>query len=804
MYMSSQRALDGALLQFVKASIEPLLVFDEAGMIQLGNAALLRLLALDMGDLVGHSLNRIFRHEAQTPTELIRVASELQLVGLCGDARECAVAMNITPITVGGRWVAIARVMPVASQTGRHDEWSLYRLFELSADMLCVIDFSGHFTWVNPAFGSILGYSPTSMLGTTVFEYVHVEEVVHTQQVFADLARGDTSRYCQHRFRCNNESYKWLSWNIVRGDGMLYAVGRDVTERKRVEAELRLASRVIDDSQDGIMIIDRQRKIRRINRAFTRLTGFADADVIGRNLGVLDGGRQGASFYRDLWRHVRRSGGWQGEVWGRRKSGDVYPQWLSVSAILDPEGRPKHYVGIFADISEKKRSEERIQRLAHYDAVTGLPNRVLFQERLERACIQAQRLRAGFAVMFIDLDRFKAINDSLGHAVGDELLAVVGQRLLRSVRSEDTVSRRGGDEFTVILQGLSDHDSAVRSAAFVAEKMLHQLTQPMTLVGHETFVTASIGVSLFPQDAADIGELIKNADAAMYHAKKQGRNNYQFYSADMNARAKQRLSLETRLRNAVEREELRVFYQPQVDLLTGEIVGAEALVRWQHPELGLLSPTHFMPLAEETGLVLSIGDWVLDQACRQYRAWEQAGHGIGKVSVNISPRQFNQGMLVQRIDGVMGCYDIPYGALELEILESTYIDNSNSKTLMSVCELSEMGVCLAIDDFGTGYSSLSYLKRFPVQVLKIDQSFTRDMVSDANSAAIVKAILSMAQNLELNVIAEGIETEAQLHFLQDHGCRQGQGFLFARPVPAEQFTQFCFRDLHALRPAMAS
>lgn len=555
-------------------------------------------------------------------------------------------------------------------------------------------------------------------------------------------------------------------------------------QRRAANADLVLAASVFQHSKEGILVTDQENRIISANRSFTDITGYTLEEVLGKDPKVLASARQDADFYREMWASIKATGGWQGELWNRRKNGEVYPEHLTINSVKDAQGAVINLIGIFSDISERKMAEERIQHLAHYDTLTGLPNRALFSDRLQQALIYAQRNQSTVALLFLDLDRFKQINDTLGHGVGDQLLQMVSQRLLECVREQDTVSRQGGDEFIAVLPG-TDHEGA----DLVAEKILNAVIQPYVIEGHDLRVSCSIGIALYPSQAQDVDTLIKYADVAMYQAKEGGRNKYLHFDPSMNASAYERLKMETSLRGAIERNELRLYYQPQIDLVDGRLIGCEALVRWQHSEMGLVSPASFIPLAEETGLIMPISDWVLEEALRQTREWRDAGLPQITVSVNLSALQFRQRNLHEQVSQLLGKYELPAQVLDLELTEGILMQGVE-RTLAMLHELTMMGVGLSIDDFGTGYSSLSYLKRFPIQKLKIDQSFVRDVTHDSNDATMVRTIILMAHSLKLHVIAEGVETEDQADFLRQAGCERAQGYHFGRPMPAEAFSEY--------------
>lgn len=556
----------------------------------------------------------------------------------------------------------------------------------------------------------------------------------------------------------------------------------DLEQEQRIAAiKLEQAATVFEHSKEGIMVTDPGNHIVSVNRSFTEITGYAQDEVVGKNPGFLASGRHDQDFYREMWESVVNTGSWQGEIWNRRKNNEIYPESITIICVKDAGGKVLNYLAIFGDITERKVAEERIQQLAHYDVLTGLPNRVLFNDRLEQAIIASQRNEEKLSLLFLDLDRFKQINDTLGHGVGDQLLQMVAQRLMHCVREQDTISRQGGDEFIAVLP-----DTDIHGAEMVAEKILQILIQPYLIEGHDLRISASIGIAVYPHHASDAETLIKYADVAMYQAKEAGRNRYLRFDSAMNASAYERLKLETALRVAVERKELRLFYQAQVSLEDGHICGCEALVRWQHPELGMISPASFIPLAKETGLIASIGDWVLEEALRQNSLWSKSGLQPLTVSVNLSSLQFKQRNLMEQVNQLLQKYALPPEALKLELTEGILMQGVEH-TLTTLNALTAMGVGLSIDDFGTGYSSLSYLKRFPIQELKIDQSFVRDITTDHNDATMVRTIILMAHSLNLDVIAEGVETEEQAMFLKQCGCESAQGYYYSRPLPCEDF-----------------
>jgi diguanylate cyclase (GGDEF)-like protein/PAS domain S-box-containing protein len=567
-------------------------------------------------------------------------------------------------------------------------------------------------------------------------------------------------------------------------------IGQDIwriINQRRAEQAQRLAATVFSASTSAICITDADERIVSANPALTTITGYAQGEVIGETPRLFSAALQSDDSALESWARIAAYGVWQGEVRQRRKNGEIFPAWLTITAVKNADARVTHYTGSFDDISERKQSEAHIHFLAHHDALTRLPNRTLLEDRIRRALAKSRRDGTNTAVLFLDLDRFKLINDTLGHDTGDQLLTRVAARLSKVLRETETVARLGGDEFIIVIPDVAD----VESVALVAQKVLAVVAEPELIDKCPLHVTPSIGISIYPQDGADVHSLLRSADTAMYHAKERGRNNFQFFTQNMNQAVLERVSIENDLRTAIERDEFELFYQPQVDSRSGEITGMEALIRWHHPQRGLVAPDRFIPIAEETGLIVPIGEWVLREACRQAKRWHDAGQSGLRISVNLSARQLQQGDFGEQIAAILAASNLQPLTLELELTESLLMDDPLTAVKL-LHALAALGVRIAIDDFGTGYSSLAYLKRFPVSRLKIDRSFVRDLSTDANDAAIVHAVVAMAESLKMEVVAEGVETVEQLRFLAAHGCFAVQGFLFSRPRPAAEFTSFRF------------
>lgn len=557
---------------------------------------------------------------------------------------------------------------------------------------------------------------------------------------------------------------------------------QDVTKERQNEERMVLANRIFENTNEGIFITDQHSRIIVVNRAFTTITGYTLEEAKGHTPKILQSGKHDLDFYQAMWAEIKAKDCWQGEVWNRTKRGHLYPEWLMISAVKDEHGNTINYIGTFSDISKIKRSEKKLEYLAHHDPLTKLPNRLKLRAQLDITIRHAMRHQQQVALFFIDLDHFKHVNDSLGHNVGDELLIEVSKRLKFHIRSSDILARWGGDEFIIVM----NHCDSFSNLSEIAEKLLATLKHPFNTSHQELFLGASIGISLFPQDGDDITSLIKNADAAMHQAKVQGRNRYEFYAPKFGEAAMERIKLESELRKAIEQEELVVYYQPQFDMRDGTLVGAEALVRWQHPVDGLISPIKFIPMAEETGLIIQLGEYVLTKACAQLVSWRMCGFHLPTISVNIAGRQIAQRNLVERITHILQTTGCPPHQLELEVTEN-FIMESVEDAINVLSLLRSHNIKLAIDDFGTGYSSLSYLKRLPVDKLKIDKSFIQETPADSEASAITEAVMTLGQALNLKVVAEGIETASQQQFLMELGCDIAQGYLYGRPEPAEEF-----------------
>ena len=645
--------------------------------------------------------------------------------------------------------------------------------------------------YLNPAFEAITGYRADEILGRNLRMLQGDDrDQPEIAKIRAALAHGRSCHAVLRNYRKNGG----LFWNRMSirpvkdaGGQVSHFVGivEDITTQRQADERLRQAAAVFDSSTEGMMITDLSARIIEVNRAFSEITGYRRDEVIGQPTSLLRSGQHPPQFYQAMWHSLHETGQWRGEVWNRRKNGELYPEWLTLSTVRSADGTPLFYAGVFSDITSVKQSAQKLEHLALHDPLTDLPNRMLFNARLNHAIEHATRSGASLAVLFVDLDRFKNINDVYGHPFGDELLRQVAARLRECVRLDDTVARLGGDEFVVLLEEVK----APHSAVLVAEKIQLSLNQPFAIDLREQFVTASIGISLFPRDGQDAAELIRNADAAMYQVKEAGRFGFAFYTPELTQKAAERVRLENDLHKALDLDQFVLHYQPQVELHSGKMAGVEALVRWAHPERGLLAPSAFIPIAEECGLMPRIGRWILEHACAQARRWLDAGVTFDRISVNLAASQLRRGDLVSLIRDTLAATGLPADRLELEITEG-FVMQQAADPIARLEALRQLGVAIAIDDFGTGYSSLSYLKRLPVTRLKIDRSFVRDIPDDPDDAAIARAIIALAQSLSLDVIAEGVESAAQAAFLLAEGCRLGQGFHFSRAVSADALARW--------------
>jgi len=689
-------------------------------------------------------------------------------------------------------WAAtLRRVVKLRTEQLEAERTHLQTLVKTIPDLVWLKDADGVYLSCNPMFERLYGASEAEIVGKTDYDFVDRE--------LADFFRGNDRKAMLAGAPSSNDEWLTFADNGYRGlfetiktpmrngAGNLIGVlgiARDITVHEQTEAELRIAAAAFE-SQEGMIVTDETSVILRVNRAFTEITGYTAQEVIGQTPRLFKSGRHDAGFYAGMWDSILHNGGWQGEIWDRRKDGGVCADWLTITAVRNAEGAVTHYVGAMTDITHRKAAEDEIKSLAFYDVLTRLPNRRLLLDRLQLAQASSARSERQGALLFIDLDNFKVLNDTLGHDHGDLLLQQVAQRLAHCIREGDTVARLGGDEFVVMLEDLSEQpQEAATQAELVGEKIIAAFNRPYDLAGHEYHITPSTGITLFAGHRETVDELLKRADLAMYQAKAAGRNTLRFYDPQMQAAVSARVALEAALHEAVQSGQFVLHYQVQIGS-AGQMIGAEALVRWQHPQRGLVSPAEFIPLAEETGLIMPLGCWVLESACRQLVTWSaQSDKAHLTLAVNVSPRQFHQPDFVEQVLAALERTGADPGKLKLELTESLLLDDVED-IIARMSALKAHGVGFSLDDFGTGYSSLAYLKRLPLDQLKIDQSFVRDLLTDPNDAAIAKTIVALAESLGLAVIAEGVETAAQRDCLAGLGCHAYQGYLFGRPGPAE-------------------
>ncbi len=790
------------LRELVQQAPDGIFVADIDGRYTDVNAAGCRMLGYDRDQLIGKTITDLVSasevdHLARVKTQLLAGQSHVGEWSLLRKDKNYLPVEVSSKILADGRWQGFVRDISErrrAEEALRASEERVRLLFESVAEGIVGVDLHGRCTFVNPAAVQLLGCRDASaLIGRHLHGLIHHTAAdgtpcdEQTCRVYRAFREGAAFQVDNEIFWRADGSYfdvEYRSHPIVQKGRIIGSVATfsNITERKHAEEKLRQSSIVFASTKEAIMVTDAERNIVMVNDAFTTITGYEAHEAVGKTPCLHQSGRHDQAFYQEIWAALQDAGHWQGEIWNRRKNGEVYPAWENISAVRDEQGQLSNYISVFSDISMIKQAEERLNRLAHHDALTGLPNRLLFTASLEQALTRAKRHQETVALLFLDLDRFKLINDTLGHAAGDRLLQTVARRLKHSVRAEDLVARLGGDEFTIVLEEISQAEDA----ALLAQKIIGAVAEPMELDGRDVVVSASVGISLYPRDADNAGDLAKAADAAMYRAKTRGRDTYQFYTAELTAQALEHLSLEAGLRQALTRGEFALHYQPQIEVKTGRILGVEALLRWQHPDLGTMLPEQFIGIAEESHLIDALGNWVLRQACAQARIWRDAGLPAVRIAINLSGRQIMYDHLLQTVEDTFEQNGLTPGdlLLELEITESVL--QSGEHAVETLRRLRHLGIRIAIDDFGTGYSSLSHLKHLPIDTLKIDRLFMRNIPHDTDNQAITAAIISMGHSLGLNVVAEGVETEAQLDFLDAHGCDEAQGYLISPAVEAER------------------
>jgi len=625
---------------------------------------------------------------------------------------------------------------------------------------------------------------PSDLCMDDIVKYIHPNDIEPVQSSISKLIKNEAPHF-EQTFRLNTNTHGYL-WALARGrvverDLKGHAVRlmgsiKDITLIKATEDKLSLIAEAFENTKDGISILDPDFKSVLNNNAFYKITGCTIANSINKQY-FFSEQSQNHDQYHQVKIALKNFGGWDGEIWEKNNKGEDFAIELKINTVRDANRTITHYICVISDITYRKKSDQELRQLANFDSLTELPNRSLFMDRLTHALAASKRNNLQFALLFIDLDNFKTINDSMGHSFGDQLLKKVAKRLRRCVRDSDTVARLGGDEFTIILENIKTADEV----GICANKIIKRMSKSMEISGTVIIISPSIGIGVYPDDGEDTDTLLKNADLAMYSAKEKGRNNYQFFNQEMTGSAIERINIENKLREAIDREQLELYYQPKVTADKGKLTGFEALIRWIHPEEGIISPAAFIPVAEETGLILPMGDWILEEAIRQAKEWSNINPNASVIAINLSARQFQQEGLSGLIERLLAKHELSPKYIELEITESTLMSNM-AHTISTLTKLQKMGISLALDDFGTGYSSLSYLKKFPVNKLKVDQSFVRDITTDPGDASIVASIISLAHNLEMTVVAEGCETPGQLDFIRAFDCEEVQGYLFSRPL----------------------
>lgn len=667
----------------------------------------------------------------------------------------------------------------------RNSKALVQSLLDNTPSVIYVKDLQGRYKMVNAAYRRFSRLSPEQILGKTDHELfpTGIADMFRRNDLL--VIEADRALEMDEKVHHEDGVHEYLSVKFPLHDredkvNAVCGISTDITDRKAAENRLRQSATVFESSGEGLVITRNNGNIVDVNPAFTRIMGYAREELLGANPRLWKSDQHPQDFYDDMWARIKAGGQWRGEIWNRRKDGSLIPVLLTINAVLDAKGDIHNYVAVYSDISIIKQSQAELEYLAHHDVLTDLPNRVLFNARLVHAVERAERTGSTLAVIFLDLDHFKHINDSLGHNAGDQLLTQTAELLRFQLRRDDTVARIGGDEFTFLLEDVPDTEGVI----LVVEKILRAFDREFQLAEHRLRITASLGISIYPQDGKDAETLLRNADSAMYRAKAEGRNTYQFYTAALTAHALEHMRLEHGLREAIERHELELHYQPQIDLGSGGIVGMEVLMRWQHPEIGMVPPDKFIPIAEDSGLINALDQWAMETAFRQTKRWLDEDLPIGTVAVNISGKHISQGGLSERVAALLSELELPAEHVEIELTES-FIMGRSKRDIEELFKLRELGVTLAVDDFGTGYSSLSYLKTLPINRLKIDKSFIQDIPQDANDVAITEAIVALGGSLRLELVAEGIETPQQRDFLIGIGCGLGQGYLFSRPVPAE-------------------
>ncbi|MDE3839339.1 GGDEF domain-containing protein [Bacillus methanolicus] len=661
-------------------------------------------------------------------------------------------------------------------------------VFQRMQEGMIVLDPFFQILCMNPWGQKVTEYSEEELRGTdfsslfvNINDYESMKNHLHSEgkwkgEIWKKRKSGEIYQEWMNASAVYNEAGKLINYVIVF---------RDLTKQKKSQSEIRLAAKVFENISEGVMVTDENGQILSVNPAFEIVTGYHEEEVIGKNPNLLQSGIHEQKFYEKMWKDIFEKGKWKGEIWNKRKNGEIYPEWLTISTIKDEDGNVTNYIGVFSDITDRKNTEEQLRILAHHDSLTGVDNRYSLLKRLEELLNTAQKYNQQLAVLFLDLDRFKHINDTLGHNYGDLLLKNVAARLKGLLRNKDIIARLGGDEFVIVIPNIKHP----KDAAKYAEEIIHSLREPFMLEQHEAYISTSIGISLFPFDGINVKNLLVNADKAMYQAKERGKNQFEFYHKEMHSNQPVKMKIENYLRKALDRNEFFLEYQPQVETRTGKISGVEALLRWYQPEVGSVSPSDFIPIAEDTGLIIPISEWVIKTVLEDIRQLHVNGFLNLKVSINISAQHFAQDRFLNTIDKMIQASNINPYCVELELTERVIMPNA-PETIKKLVKLKQLGIKLSVDDFGTGYSSLSYLNKFPIDTLKIDKSFIKNIHKYKEDSSIVKAIITMAKQLQMITVAEGVENQKQFDFLLTEGCDQVQGFYITKPLKFEQLKKF--------------
>jgi diguanylate cyclase (GGDEF)-like protein/PAS domain S-box-containing protein len=802
------RDSEAVLSATINAALDAVVHMDSAGIITRWNNQAEKIFGWPQVEAVGRMLHETiippqYREAHIRGMEHFLASGEgsllnkrIEMTALHRNGHEFPIELSITPLKMAGQYEFSAFIRDITERKQieaalRASELRLREITELMPVTLFVKDAASRFIMLNKAGESQFGVTLDELRGTDGSQFFPAEQMTHflatDAKVFATGRVVDIEEIVWNVEQKQNRQIRTLKKPLYDETGAplyLICMTIDITEHKQLLDSLRLSSLVLENSSEGMLVTDENNLIIAVNPAFSSITGYSFDEVQGKNPKILSSGRQDKAFYQAMWQELNTTGHWQGEIWDKRKNGEIYAKFLTINTIRNEAGSVYRYVALFTDITEKKQSDELIWRQANFDMLTELPNRQMFSDRLKQEIMKSERAHLPLALLLIDLDEFKEVNDTLGHAMGDILLQEAALRIADCVRATDTVARLGGDEFTVVLSQLADNTRAED----IAQKILAKLAEPYHLGSKVTYISASIGITLYPNDATDIESLIKNADQAMYLSKSHGRNRFSYFTPALQEMAQKRLGLTNDLRGALAANQFQVYYQPIVELATGNIHKAEALIRWHHPERGMVSPAEFIPLAEETGLIVEIGFWVFKEAVHQVSHWKKLFNEAFQISVNRSPAQFQNhlGLNYLPIITYLDELQLSGRSIVFEITEGLLLD-AHSGVTDTLIKFRDEGIQVALDDFGTGYSALSYLKKFDIDYLKIDKSFVDHMATDASDLALCEAIIVMAHKLGLKVIAEGVETEAQRRLLADSGCDYAQGYLFSKPVPPEEF-----------------